>query len=114
MPQITNTLAIREIEQILYAANPHYEARIWTAAGVECRRDRHRYTGQAYGFTTEILQLRCSEPGRSRWEALIVTERWATGTPETVIRSTKWMKLVAGKSSDLRDWMRRHRPVRAA
>jgi hypothetical protein len=113
MTQITNALTIREIEHILYGANPHIEARSWTAAGVECRRDRHRYTGQGYGFTTEVLQLQCAETGRSQWAALIVSERWTTGTPDTVIRTAKWMKLVVGKSSDLRDWIRRHRPVLA-
>lgn len=114
MAQITNALAIREIEQILFGDNPHYEARAWTAAGVECRRDRHRYAGHGYGFVTDILQLRCSEPGRSHWEALIVAEHWAKGTPETVIKRAKWMKLVSGKSSDVRDWIRRHRPLRVA
>lgn len=113
MAQITSALAIREIEQILYSDNPHFEARVWTAAGVECRRDRHRFTGQGYGFTTEILQLRFSERGRPAWAALIVTERWATGAPEKVVRGAKWMKLVSGRSSDLRDWIRRRRPVQA-
>lgn len=114
MAQISNALTIREIELILYAANPHYDARSWTAAGVECRRDRHRYTGQGYGFMTEVLQLRCAESGRTPWVVLIVSERWSTGAPDTLIRGVKWLKLVRGKASDLRDWMRRHRSSQAA
>ena len=114
MAQITNALTIREIEHIIYSANPHIEARSWKAAGAECRRDRHRYTGQNYGFTTEILQMRCAEPGSGPWEALIVSERWSAEAPDTVIRAAKWLKLVRGRASDLRDWIRRHRPGRAA
>jgi len=89
-------------------------ARAWTTAGVECRRDRHRYTGQSYAFTTKIVHVLCCERGRASWEALIVAERWATGVPETVFRHAKWMRLVAGKASDLRAWIRRHRPASLA
>jgi len=114
MVKIANALTISEIEQILYAKNPHYETRSWNAEGVECRRDRHRYSGQAYDFTTDVLQLRFAQPGRSRWEVLIVSERWTTGSPAILIRSTKWLKLRTGKSSDVRDWVRRSRPLNAA
>ncbi len=93
---------------------PAYETRSWNAEGVECRRDRHRYSGQAYDFTTDVLQLRFAQPGRSRWEVLIVSERWTTGSPAILIRSTKWLKLRTGKSSDVRDWVRRSRPLNAA
>lgn len=111
MAQVTNAHAIRDVELILHSGSPHYEARSWTAAGVECRRDRHRYTGQGYAFSAEILQVRCAERGRPAWELLIVTERWATGMPETVVRSQKWMKLISGKPADVRTWIRQHRPA---
>jgi hypothetical protein len=55
MAKIANALTISEIEQILYAKNPHYETRSWNAEGVECRRDRHRYSGQAYEFPIDIF-----------------------------------------------------------
>jgi hypothetical protein len=111
MAQVTNAHAIREIELILYSGNPHYEARAWTVAGVQCRRDRHRYTGEGYAFSIEVLQLRFSDRAQSAWEAVIVTERWATGMPETAIRGNKWMKLISGRSPELRSWIRRHRPT---
>jgi hypothetical protein len=111
MAQVTNAHAIRDVELILYSGNPHYEARTWTVAGVQCRRDRHRYTGQGYAFSIEILQLHFSERGRSAWEAMIVAERWATGMPETVVRNNKWMKLNSGRASELRSWIREHRPI---
>jgi hypothetical protein len=110
--QITNAHIIRAIELILFGSSPHYEARGWIAAGVECRRDRHRYTGEGYAFSLEILRFRPAAQGRSVWEAMIVTERWATGMPETVVRTQKWMKLVAGKPSELRAWVQRYRPAR--
>ncbi len=81
MAKIANALTISEIERILYAKNPHYETRSSTAEGVECRRDLHRYSGQAYEFTTEILQLRFAQSGQSPWEILIVSERWTAGSP---------------------------------
>ncbi len=109
MAQVNNARAIRDVELILYSGSPHYEARCWTAAGAECRRDRHRYTGPGYAFSVEILLLRYA--GRSAWKVMIVTERWATGLPETVVRSQKWMKLISGSPTDVRAWIRRHRPA---
>lgn len=109
MAQITNAHTTREIELILYSGNTHYEARSWNVAGVECRRERHRYTGQGYAFSIEILQLRFLERGRPAWEAMIVNENWATGSSQTAIRGKKWMKLISGKPTDVRAWVRRHR-----
>jgi hypothetical protein len=114
MARLANAITISDIEQILYAKNPQLDARFWNAEGVECRRDRHRYSGQPYTFNIEVLQLRFAQPGRSPWEAFIVNERWMAGTPETLIRGAKWLKLVSGKSSDVRDWIRRCRPLCAA
>jgi hypothetical protein len=111
MAQVTNARAIRDVEVIAYGGSPHYEARSWTAAGVECQRDRHRYTGQGYAFGIEILHLRYLGRGSSAWEVMIVTERWSTGMPETVVRSQKWMKLVLGQASSVRAWIRRYRPA---
>lgn len=109
MAQVNNARAIRDVELILNGGCPHYEARRWTAAGAECRRDRHRYTSQGYEFSVEILQLRLAPHGRPAWEIMIVTERWSTGMPETVVRNQKWMKIVSGSSADVRTWIRRHR-----
>jgi hypothetical protein len=114
MAQITNARTIREVEQILYAGSPHMEARSWTVAGVECRRDRHRYAGESYGFASEVVHLRFSEPGRPRWEVLIVGEWWTTRAPDASIRSVKWLKLLRGKASDLRDWIHRNRESHTA
>jgi hypothetical protein len=114
MARLSNAITISDIEQVLYAKNPQLDARFWNAEGVECRRDRHRYSGQPYTFVIEVLQLRFAQSGRSAWEAFIVSERWMAGTPEALIRGTKWLKLVSGKSSDVRDWIRRCRPLRAA
>jgi len=114
MAQVNNARAIRDVELILYGGSPHYEARCWSAAGVECRRDRHRYTGQGYAFGVEILQLRFAARGLAGWEVMIVTERWATGVPETVVRGHKWMKIVSGRPADVRAWIRRHRPTEIA
>jgi len=109
MAQVNNARAIRDVELILHSGSPHYEARSWTAAGTECRRDRHRYTGQGYAFNVEILQVR--HVGRTAWEVMIVSERWSTGMPETVARGHKWMKVVSGSPTEVRTWIRRHRPT---
>lgn len=118
MAKIAKALTISEIEQILCVNNPCYETRpwnaVWNAEGVECRRDRHRYSGPAYEFTMEILQLRFAQPGRPSWQMLIGTERWPASPSKALTRDTKWVKLVTGKSSDVRDWLRRCRPMNTA
>jgi hypothetical protein len=114
MARLGNAITIAEIEQILYAKKPQLDACFWTAEGIECWRDRHRYSGQPYTFNIEVLRLKFSQPGKSAWEAFIVNERWMAGIPETLIRGNKWLKIVSGKSSDVRDWIRGCRPLRAA
>jgi len=107
--QITNAHIIRAVELILFGNDPHYEASSWVAAGITCRRDRHRYTGETYAFSLEILHLRSAVRGSSSWTAMIVTERWSAGVADTVVRSQKWMKLISGKPADLRAWINHHR-----
>jgi hypothetical protein len=111
MAGIANALTIREIEQILFAGGPRYEARSWSAAGVECRRHQHRYSGEQYEFSLDVIRIHFREAGRSRWEALLVSERWTAGARDLPIRATKWLKLVSGNPAELRAWIRRSRPL---
>ena len=44
------------------------------------------------------------------WRILIVTEFWEDGKGQT-IHTSKWLKLIEGKSSDLLKWIQTHRDV---
>ncbi len=85
---------------------------MWTVGDAECRRERHRFAGQVYAFSIEVLDMRCSHKGRCHWHLLVVTELWQeAGRGGLDLRTSKWLKLLAGKPADIADWIRQRRPV---
>jgi len=77
MKRVGNAQTIADIEFVIGAPTLSDPRRSWTAHGVECTRDRHRYSGPAYEFNIEVVDLRKSKAGRApSWRVLIVTEWW--------------------------------------
>jgi hypothetical protein len=114
MARIGNTRTISDIEFVIDVPGSGHDTASWHAHGVECSRDRHRFSGQAYAFTIEVLQLKLVRSGRTSWHVMIVTEWWHSGDPSKSIRNTKWLKVIEGKASDVAAWMRRCRGMKAA
>ncbi|MFD2181682.1 hypothetical protein [Rhodoplanes azumiensis] len=108
MGRVGNARTIADIEFVIEAAAIGDTRRSWTVEGVDCTRDRHRFSGPAYSFTIEALNLRLVKSGRMAWHVLIVTEWWRSETDES-LRSTKWLKVVSGKPAEVTAWMRRQR-----
>jgi hypothetical protein len=54
MPRIGNTRTIADIEFVIDAPSLGGEKTSWLSHGVECSRDRHRFSGQAYSFSFEF------------------------------------------------------------
>jgi hypothetical protein len=97
---------IADIEFVIDAPALGDPRHSWTAYGVECTRDRHRYSGAGYEFNIEIVDLRRTKAGRTSWRVLIVTEWWQAAGEKGEIRNTKWLKVLNGKASDVKTWMR--------
>ena len=76
MKRIGNSRTIFDIEFVIDPPPPSDAKSFWNAHGVECTRDRHRFSGQTYAFTIEVVQLRLIKSGRVSWHAIIVTEWW--------------------------------------
>jgi hypothetical protein len=76
MKRVENDQTIADIEFVIDAPTLSNPRHLWTAYGVECTRDRHGYSGQAYEFNIEILDIRRLKAGRALWRILIVTEWW--------------------------------------
>lgn len=76
MPRIGNTRTIADIEFVIDAPGLGGEKTSWLSHGVECSGDRHRFSGQAYSFSFEVLHLRLDASARSRWHVVIVSELW--------------------------------------
>ena len=107
MKRVGNAQTIADIEYVIDAPTLSDPRRSWTAHEVDCKRDRHRYSGPDYEFNIEIIDLRKSKAGRaSPWRVLIVTEWWYSADSKTEIRNTKWLKVLEGKASDIKAWMR--------
>jgi hypothetical protein len=103
--RVSNSRTIGEIEFIIGAPSVGDARRSWIAHGVECTRDRHRFSGRTYQFTIEVVELRLVKSGRMSWHAMIVTQWWRSGDEDTDLRSTKWLKVLRGRPSDVTAWM---------
>jgi len=114
MARIGNARTISDIEFVIDVPGPGQDQASWQAQGVECSRDRHRFSGQAYAFAIEVLQLKLVRSGRISWHVMIVTEWWRSSDSAKDVRNTKWLKVIEGKPSDVTAWMRRCRAMKAA
>jgi hypothetical protein len=112
MKRVGNSRAISDIEFVIDAPSLGDSKRSWTAHGVECTRNRHKFADHEYAFTLEVVQLRCIKSRRLAWHAMIVTEWWHLDDPDATIRNTKWLKVLSGKGSDVTAWMRRSRAMK--
>jgi hypothetical protein len=109
MAKVTKASIISDIEYIVEAPSPTIERRRWQAQGVECLRDRHRFSGQSYVFAIDVLQVRFARTGRTIWRLVLVTEGWWLPEGDRVLRQNKWLKVVNGKASDVMEWVQRCR-----
>lgn len=107
MRRVGNADTIADIEFVIDAP-PRSDSRpSWIAHGVECTRNRHRFSGPDYEFNIEITDLRRTKGARiSSWRIIIVSESWQSTNSKTEIRATKWLKVLEGKASEIKAWMR--------
>lgn len=106
MKRIGNAETISDIEFAIDAQALGDRRHAWTAHGVACTRERHRYSGKNYEFTIEVVDLQRKKGNHVSWHALLVTELWQRTDGDGEIRGTKWLKIIEGKSSDIKTWMR--------
>ena len=95
---------INDIEAILNNPGPALGQRRWSAKNADCRLDRHVFLGEHYSIHKNILDVRLNNSS-SPWRVLIVSEFWEDSNGNT-IHTTKWLKLLEGKSADLIKWIR--------
>jgi hypothetical protein len=112
MKRVGTARTIADIEFVIDPPSIGDPRRCWQAYGVECQRNRHRFSGSTYSFTIDVVDLRLAKPAGGSWHAVIVSESWHTGTTDTNIRSSKWLKVLSGKASDVTAWMRRSRSIK--
>lgn len=83
----------------MYAIEPRRlgsETTSWNAQGVHCARDRHRFSGQCYSFSFEILDLRFEGPPRPQWHVVIVSEQWRFSGAKAEPCGTKSLRVIQG------------------
>ncbi len=112
MVRIGNARTIADIEFVIDAPSLGSDKTSWLAHGVECSRDRHRFSGQSYSFAFEVLHLRHSGSARNRWHVVIISELWRFHEAKVEARGTKSLKVIKGKATDVLTWMRRHRDAK--
>ena len=108
MLRLSRLRNINDIEAIVNDPGPGLGQRHWKIKGVECFLDRHVYLGEKYSFHTNVLQISSINLSKACWRIMIIREFWESADGET-IHSTKWLKLIEGKSTDLLSWIRESR-----
>jgi hypothetical protein len=103
--KLSRARVIGDIEFMINRPGPALGQRKWTAKGAECSVDHHSYSGELYRFHADILHIRMPATGRVAWELVLVSEFWRRGDRET-LHSAKWLKLLAGKPTDVLSWIR--------
>jgi hypothetical protein len=112
MSRIANERTIFEITSIIRDAQPQLDANSWVAGGATVRRERHRYSGQTYGFLIEITDISFSVRGQCKWHLIVVSEQWQEpGHGGMEMRNSNWLKLMKGSNSDVTQWIRENRPL---
>ncbi len=112
MSRIANERTIFEITSIVRSAQPNLDATAWMAGGASVRRERHRYSGQTYGFLIEITDISFSVRGQCKWHLIVVSEQWQQpGHGGMELRNSNWLKLMKGSNSDVTHWIRQNRPL---
>lgn len=109
MLRLSRLKNINDIEAILNNASPSRGQRKWKAKDAECRLDRHVFLGEHYSIHKNVLDVRHVNP-RSPWRVLLVSEFWEDGDGQT-IHSSKWLKLLEGRSTNLLEWIKKHRDL---
>jgi hypothetical protein len=103
--RLSRARVIGDIEFMINNPGPALSQRKWTAKGAECSVHRHTFSGELYGFHTDILHIRMPATGRLAWELVLVSEFWRRGDRET-LHSAKSLKLLSGQSADVLKWIR--------
>lgn len=109
MPRIGNARTIADIEYVIEPPSLGSDVTSWTAHGVDCSRDQHRFSGQDYSFSFEVLSLRFEGKPRQRWHVVIVSELWRFKDARADSRGSKSLRVIHGKAGDVLAWMRRSR-----
>jgi len=108
MLRLSRALVIQEIELLIDDSMGHIAQHEWSVRGVDCRRERHSYSAPAYSFDLDILNVRAKGAADGRWELFIISEFWRSADRAS-IHSPKWLKLIAGKPTDVLKWIKNHR-----
>lgn len=111
MKRLSNALRIADIEYVLDAPASVTGSASWVAHGVHCERHRHQYAGVDHAFTFDVVHLKYQH-GRKLWHAAIITESWRFPQIPNQPRTTKSIKLLQGRSSDILDWIRQARAAK--
>ena len=104
MKNLARPSFFRFFDLLLGATNPGLKRSRWTFDGVEFTRERHNFTGGAYGFTFEIFRM--EHAGRRGWSLMVVKEYWWFGEEAKTAKTTHWARPIRGKRSDMMTWLR--------
>ncbi len=108
MLRLSRAKVINDLELIINRPGPARGQRKWTAKGAECSLERHSYAGDAYSFHADIVCIRIQAAPRTILELMLVCEFWQGGDGGT-IHTTKWLKQVTGKPTDVYKWINANR-----
>lgn len=109
--RLNNARVIADIEYVIEPPSQAADFATWSAFGVSCQRDRHRYGGQDYAFQFDVMQLHHGA-ARRRWRLVVISELWRFKDVRAEPRTLKSLRLLSGKAGDVLAWMRESRELK--
>jgi hypothetical protein len=107
--RLGNARTIAAIEYVIDGPSIGSDVIKWNVFGVDCSINRHRFTGDSYSFAFDVLHVSHGSRTKLTWQIAIISESWQFRSVSGMPRTTKSLKLIAGRSSDVLSWLRRSR-----
>ena len=113
MMRLGNARTIADIEFIIDGPSFGSDETNWSAFGAHCSRSRHRFVGESYSYSFDVVQVqRVSR--KQGWHIVIISELWQFKMIKDRARAAKSLKILKGKSADILGWLRHCRDLKLA
>ena len=110
--RLGNARTIADIEYVIAGPSIGRDVVKWSAFEADCSVNRHRFIGDSYSFAFDVLHLTHRSRTKLIWHIVIIGESWRFNDVRGMPRTTKSLKLIRGKSSDVLSWLRRSREIK--
>ena len=106
MKRIGDPSFFRIVDQLLAFDAARATATQWKIDGVDWQRERHSFSGRAYGFSVEVTTG--TKPAPASWVLMVVKEYWRAPDGES-LKNAQWAHIEKGGRSEVVAWLEKQK-----